>query len=69
MKDRKPFELKNTLIIYNIVQVVLSVVLVIEVSAFWPMKRKKTKHSSETTITATATTICVTTESNLNTLN
>lgn len=32
MKDRKPFELKKTLIIYNIVQVVLSVVLVIEVS-------------------------------------
>lgn len=32
MKDRKPFELKNTLIIYNIVQVVLSVVLVFEVS-------------------------------------
>lgn len=34
MKDRKPFELKNTLIIYNIVQVVLSVILVVEVSAF-----------------------------------
>lgn len=32
MKDRKPFELKNTLIVYNIIQVVLSVVLVIEVS-------------------------------------
>lgn len=32
MKDRKPFELKNTLIVYNIVQVILSVVLVIEVS-------------------------------------
>lgn len=32
MKDRKPFELKKTLIIYNIVQVVLSVVLVVEVS-------------------------------------
>lgn len=32
MKDRKPFELKNTLIIYNIVQVILSVVLVVEVS-------------------------------------
>lgn len=31
MKDRKPFELKNALIIYNIVQVILSVVLVIEV--------------------------------------
>lgn len=30
MKDRKPFELKNTLIVYNIVQVILSVVLVIE---------------------------------------
>lgn len=30
MKDRKPFELKNTLIIYNIVQVILSVILVIE---------------------------------------
>lgn len=32
MKDRKPFELKNALIIYNIVQVILSVVLVFEVS-------------------------------------
>lgn len=32
MKDRKPFELKNTLIIYNIVQVILSVALVVEVS-------------------------------------
>lgn len=32
MKDRKPFELKKTLIIYNVVQVILSVVLVIEVS-------------------------------------
>lgn len=32
MKDRKPFELKKTLIIYNIVQVVASVVLVFEVS-------------------------------------
>jgi hypothetical protein len=32
MKNRKPFELKNTLIIYNAVQVVLSVIIVIEVS-------------------------------------
>lgn len=32
MKNRKPFQLKNTLIVYNIVQIVLSVVLVIEVS-------------------------------------
>lgn len=31
MKNRKPFELKNTLIIYNAIQVVLSVYLVIEV--------------------------------------
>lgn len=30
MKNRKPFELKNTLIVYNAVQVVLSVYLVIE---------------------------------------
>jgi hypothetical protein len=32
MKNRKPFQLKNTLIVYNIVQVVLSIILVIEVS-------------------------------------
>lgn len=31
MKNRKPFQLKNTLVVYNIVQVVLSVVLVVEV--------------------------------------
>lgn len=31
MKNRKPFELKNTLIVYNAIQVVLSVVLVFEV--------------------------------------
>lgn len=37
MKDRKPFELKNTLIVYNIVQVILSVVLVIEVSGPIPI--------------------------------
>ncbi|CAO1439841.1 unnamed protein product [Diamesa serratosioi] len=30
MKNRKPFQLKNTLIVYNLVQVVLSAVLVIE---------------------------------------
>lgn len=42
MKDRKPFELKKTLIIYNIVQVILSVVLVVEVSNshnYAPIKR------------------------------
>lgn len=32
MKDRKPFELKNTLLVYNAIQVLLSVALVIEVS-------------------------------------
>lgn len=32
MKDRKPFELKKTLIVYNIIQVILSVALVFEVS-------------------------------------
>lgn len=32
MKNRKPFQLKNTLIIYNISQVVFSIILVIEVS-------------------------------------
>lgn len=32
MKNRKPFQLKNTLIIYNIAQVILSVILVVEVS-------------------------------------
>lgn len=31
MKNRKPFELKNTLIVYNAIQVVLSVILVVEV--------------------------------------
>ncbi|XP_055321858.1 elongation of very long chain fatty acids protein 7-like [Sitodiplosis mosellana] len=30
MKDRKPFELKNTLLVYNAIQVLLSVVLVVE---------------------------------------
>lgn len=35
MKNRKPFELKNTLIVYNFVQVVLSVVLVVEVIGVW----------------------------------
>lgn len=34
MKNKKPFDLKNTLVIYNVVQVVLSVVLVIEVRKF-----------------------------------
>lgn len=33
MKNRKPFQLKNTLIIYNVSQVVFSIILVIEVSA------------------------------------
>lgn len=32
MKNRKPFQLKNTLIVYNIAQVILSIILVIEVS-------------------------------------
>lgn len=32
MKDRKPFDLKNTLIVYNVIQVVLSIYLVYEVS-------------------------------------
>lgn len=32
MKNRKPFQLKNTLIIYNAVQVVFSIILVVEVS-------------------------------------
>lgn len=36
MKNRKPFQLKNTLIVYNVIQVVLSVVLVIEVSLASP---------------------------------
>lgn len=40
MKDRKPFELKNTLIIYNIVQVILSVILVVEVSVFMKTQRR-----------------------------
>jgi elongation of very long chain fatty acids protein 7 len=31
MKNRKPFQLKNTLIVYNLVQVIFSVVLVVEV--------------------------------------
>lgn len=31
MKNRKPFELKNTLIVYNAIQVVFSVILVVEV--------------------------------------
>lgn len=31
MKNRKPFELKNTLIAYNLVQVLVSVYLVYEV--------------------------------------
>lgn len=30
MKNRKPFQLRNTLLIYNAVQVVLSIILVIE---------------------------------------
>lgn len=30
MKNRKPFELKNTLIVYNVVQVILSIYLVVE---------------------------------------
>lgn len=34
MKNRKPFQLKQTLIVYNVIQVVLSAVLVIEVSFF-----------------------------------
>lgn len=34
MKNRKPFQLKQTLIVYNVIQVVLSAVLVIEVSYF-----------------------------------
>lgn len=33
MRNRKPFELKNTLIVYNALQVVFSAVLVYEVSA------------------------------------
>lgn len=41
MKDRKPFELKNTLIIYNIVQVILSVILVIEVRAFGQQQQQQ----------------------------
>lgn len=49
MKDRKPFELKNTLIIYNIVQVVLSVVLVIEVKCV--TDKEEEKNSSNTTAT------------------
>lgn len=32
MKNRKPFQLKNTLVIYNAVQIVLSLILVVEVS-------------------------------------
>lgn len=36
MKNRKPFELKNTLIVYNFIQVVLSMVLVIEVRIAHP---------------------------------
>lgn len=32
MKNRKPFQLKNTLIVYNVAQVVFSIILVIEVS-------------------------------------
>lgn len=38
MKNRKPFQLKNTLVVYNISQVIFSVVLVIEVNIcdhFW----------------------------------
>lgn len=31
MKNRKPFQLKNTLIVYNVIQVIVSVVLVYEV--------------------------------------
>ncbi|CRK89409.1 CLUMA_CG003158, isoform A [Clunio marinus] len=30
MKNRKPFQLKNTLVVYNVIQVVFSIVLVIE---------------------------------------
>lgn len=39
MKNRKPFQLKNTLIVYNVLQVAFSIVLVIEVSfpsPHWP---------------------------------
>jgi elongation of very long chain fatty acids protein 7 len=32
MKNRKAFQLKNTLVIYNFAQVILSVILVVEVS-------------------------------------
>lgn len=48
MKDRKPFDLKNTLIVYNVIQVLLSVYLVFEVSEkkiyFLHLRRKKTWH-------------------------
>lgn len=38
MRDRKPFELKNTLLVYNAVQVLFSWVLFYEVS--WWRKKK-----------------------------
>lgn len=37
MKNRKPFQLKNTLIVYNVIQVALSAVLVIEVNSCFLM--------------------------------
>lgn len=36
MKDRKPYKLKEVLLIYNVIQVALSVFLVYEVSFFFP---------------------------------
>lgn len=44
MKNRKPFQLKNTLIVYNIIQVVFSIVLVIEVS--FPVQKMSTERKT-----------------------